>query len=146
MPSHVEEFLSEADEQRIVEAIRNAEIATSGEIRVHLENKLNKDCLERAKEVFYYLQMENTKDKNGVLFYVAVDDKKFAVIGDEGIDKVVPPDFWKSITTAVTGEFSKGNKANGLVLGIVEAGQKLQQYFPYQKGDKNELSNEISKG
>lgn len=146
MPSHVEEFLSEADEQRIVEAIRNAEIATSGEIRVHLENKLNKDCLERAKEVFYYLQMENTKDKNGVLFYVAVDDKKFAVIGDEGIDKVVPPDFWKSITTAVTSEFSKGNKANGLVLGIVEAGQKLQQYFPYQKGDKNELSNEISKG
>lgn len=146
MPSHVEEFLSEADEQRIVEAIRSAEIATSGEIRVHLENKLNKDCLERAKEVFYYLQMENTKDKNGVLFYVAVDDKKFAVIGDEGIDKVVPPDFWKSITTAVTSEFSKGNKANGLVLGIVEAGQKLQQYFPYQKGDKNELSNEISKG
>lgn len=146
MSSHVEEFLSEADEQRIIEAIRTAEIATSGEIRVHLENKLNKDCLERAKEVFYYLKMEDTKDKNGVLFYVAVDDKKFAVIGDEGIDKVVPPDFWKSITKTVTGEFSKGNKANGLVLGIVEAGQKLQQYFPYQKGDLNELSNEISKG
>ena len=146
MASHVEDFLTEAEEQRIVEAIRDAEIATSGEIRVHIERTSPKDSLERAKEVFYFLKMENTKDKNGVLFYVAVDDKKFAIIGDEGIDKVVPENFWKSVTHTVTSEFAMGKRANGLVMGILEAGQKLQQYFPYHKEDKNELSNDISKG
>jgi len=146
MSSHVEDFLTEAEEQRIVEAIRDAEIATSGEVRVHIERKSPVDIIERAKEVFYFLKMENTKDKNGILFYVAVDDKKFAIIGDEGIDKVVPENFWKSVTHTVTSEFAKGERVNGLVLGILEAGQKLQHYFPYQKDDKNELSNEISKG
>lgn len=146
MSSHVEEFLTEAEEQRIVVAIRDAELATSGEIRVHIEAKSPKDILERAKDVFYFLKMDNTKDKNGVLFYVAVDDKKFAIIGDEGIDKVVPKNFWESVTKTVTSEFAKGKRVEGLVLGILDAGQKLQQFFPYQKEDKNELSNEISKG
>jgi uncharacterized membrane protein len=146
MASHVEEFLTEAEEQRIVEAIRDAEMATSGEIRVHIERTSPIDSLARAKEVFYFLKMENTKDKNGVLFYVAVDDKKFAIIGDEGINKVVPKNFWESVTHTVTSEFAKGKRVEGLVLGILDAGQKLQQYFPYQKEDKNELSDQISKG
>ena len=90
--------------------------------------------------------MNNTEDKNGVLFYVDVENKQFAVIGDTGIDKVVPEHFWESIRDRVTGEFSKGNYADGLVLGIIEAGQKLQEYFPYDHTDTNELSNEISKG
>ncbi len=143
--SKVEDFLTKEEEQRIVEAIKDAEVATSGEIRVHIENKSTEDCLEHAKEIFHLLHMDETEEKNGVLFYVAVKDKQFAIIGDSGIDKVVPEDFWGSIKNTVISEFSKGNKANGLVLGIVEAGQKLQQFFPFQKDDKNELSDEISK-
>lgn len=144
--SIVEDFLSAEEEKDIVEAIRESENNTSGEIRVHIENCANKDCFKRAEEVFYFLNMHNTKDKNGVLFYVAADDRKFVVIGDKGIDKVVPDDFWNSIKNRVTGEFAKGNHLDGLVLGIIEAGQKLQQYFPYHKDDINELPDEISKG
>lgn len=144
--SQIEGFLTKEEEQKIVEAIRDAEVATSGEIRVHIENKSTDNCLEHAKEIFHLLHMDETEEKNGVLFYVAVKDKQFAIIGDSGIDKVVPDDFWESVKNTVTSEFSKGNKANGLVLGIVEAGQKLQQFFPFQKDDKNELSDEISKG
>jgi uncharacterized membrane protein len=144
--SKVEDFLTKEEEQSIVKAIRDAEIATSGEIRVHLENNLTKDCLEHAKEVFHLLHMDETKDKNGVLFYLAIKDKKFAIIGDSGIDKLVPDNFWESVKNKVVSEFAKGNIANGLILGILDAGQKLQQYFPYEKEDENELSDEISKG
>jgi uncharacterized membrane protein len=143
--SKVEDFLTKEEEQSIVKAIRDAEIATSGEIRVHLENNLTKDCLEHAKEVFHLLHMDETKDKNGVLFYLAIKDKKFAIIGDSGIDKLVPDNFWESVKNKVVSEFAKGNIANGLILGILDAGQKLQQYFPYEKEDENELSDEISK-
>ena len=144
--SKVEDFLTKAEEDLIVVAIRDAEEQTSGEIRVHIENTNTKSCLERAEDVFYLLGMDNTKEKNGVLFYVDVENKQFAVIGDSGIDTVVPKHFWESIRDRVTGEFAKGNYADGLVLGIIEAGQKLQEYFPYQSTDTNELSNEISKG
>ena len=143
---YIEDFLTTEEEQRVIEAIRDAEIATSGEIRVHLENELKEDCLEHAKEVFHMLHMDETKYKNGVLFYVAVNEKKFAVIGDSGIDKVVPDDFWESVKNTVTHEFSKGQRASGLVLGILEAGQKLQQYFPFEEEKDNELINDISRG
>ncbi len=144
--SHVEDFLTAVEEKDIVKAIQEAEVNTSGEIRVHIEKCANMKCIERAEEVFYILNMHKTKDKNGVLFYIAVDDKQFAIIGDEGIDNVVPDDFWDSVKNRVTGEFAKGNHADGLVLGIIEAGQKLQKYFPYKTEDINELPDEISKG
>ena len=143
--SEIEEFLNREEEQRIVEAIRTAEKETSGEIRVHIENDSTKHCLEHAKEVFHLLHMDETAEKNGVLFYVAVHTHQFAIIGDSGIDEKVPDNFWNDVKDTVTGEFSKGNKADGLILGILEAGQKLQQYFPYNKEDKNELSDDISK-
>jgi uncharacterized membrane protein len=142
--NEVEQFLTEAQEKQIVEAIRVAEKNTSGEIRVHIEKSTLKDTLERAKEVFYYLKMDATKDKNGVLFYLAVHDKKFAILGDEGIDKKVPKDFWKSVTNTVLKEFKTGNYALGLEKGILETGEKLKTYFPYQEDDINELSDEIS--
>ncbi len=145
--SEVEDFLTLEEEQRIVKAIQEAEKETSGEIRVHLENNnLTKDCLEHAKEVFHLIHMDETEEKNGVLFYIAVHNHQFAIIGDSGIDKVVPHDFWTSVKDTVTFEFSKGNKADGLIIGILEAGQKLKQYFPYKKEDNNELSDNISKG
>ncbi|MCF6223656.1 MAG: TPM domain-containing protein [Flavobacteriaceae bacterium] len=144
--TEAEEFLTKEDEQKIVKAIQEAETETSGEIRVHLENDLKEDCLEHAKEIFHLLHMDETKDKNGVLFYVAVKAKQFAIVGDSEIDKVVPDDFWESVKNTVTSEFTKGNKVNGLRLGILEAGKKLKRFFPYQKEDENELSDEISKG
>lgn len=143
--SEIEDFLTQEAEQRIVEAIRVAEKETSGEIRVHIENDSTKDCLEHAKEVFHLLHMDETVEKNGVLFYVAVHSHQFAIIGDKGIDDKVPDNFWNDVKDTVTGEFSKGNKADGLILGIIEAGQKLQQYFPFKQEDKNELSDDISK-
>ncbi len=143
--TEVESFLTTEQEAKIVEAIRIAESHTSGEIRVHLEKEVHKDVLERAKEVFYFLKMDETKEKNGVLFYLAVHHKKFAILGDFGIDAKVPNDFWNSIKNTVLNEFKKQNYAVGLTKGILETGKKLKEYFPVSEKDINELSNEISK-
>ncbi len=141
----VEDFLTAEEESRIIQAIQKAEGRTSGEIRVHLERNLKKDPIIRAEEVFCLLGMDRTTYKNGVLFYVAVDDHQFAVIGDEGIDKVVPEDFWKSIKEEVIREFTRGDHAKGLIAGILHAGEKLKEFFPYDHENGNELSDEISK-
>ena len=142
--SEVEDFLTQDEESQIIDAIRVAEKNTSGEIRVHLEKSSDKNPLERAKEVFYFLKMDKTKDQNGVLFYVAVDDHQFSIIGDKAIDKVVSNDFWNSIKDTVIKQFSQGKHAQGLIDGILETGKKLKEYFPYQQDDQEELSNEIS--
>ncbi len=142
--SKVEDFLTSTQEQEIIEAIRLAEKNTSGEIRVHLEKSTEKDVIERAKEVFYFLKMDETKQQNGVLFYVAVDDKKFSVLGDKGINEVVPNTFWNSIKDTVLEKFRNNNYTEGLKLGIIETGAKLKQHFPYQHNDENELPDAIS--
>jgi uncharacterized membrane protein len=141
----VEQFLTQQQEQEVINAIREAEKNTSGEIRVHLEKSLDQDALKRAQELFFQLEMDKTIFKNGVLFYVAVDDHQFAIIGDEGIDKRVPDDFWESVRDEVISEFVNGNHTKGLVRGILHAGEKLKEYFPYGDKDENELSDEISK-
>jgi len=142
--SDVEDFLTQTEESEIIEAIRIAEKNTSGEIRVHLEKSSDKNPLERAKEVFYFLKMDKTKHQNGVLFYVAVDDHQFSIIGDKAINEAVSKDFWSSIKDTVIHHFSQGNYAQGLKDSILETGKKLKQYFPYQQDDLEELSNEIS--
>lgn len=142
----VAQFLTKQQEQEVINAIREAEKNTSGEIRVHFEKSVDKDTITRAKEVFYHLEMDKTRYKNGILFYVAVDDHQFAVLGDQGIDEVVPDDFWESIKDEVVNEFKHGNHGKGLVLGILHTGEKLKEYFPYTEDDINELSDEISKG
>ena len=143
--SKTEDFLSKTEEQEIVHAIVEAEKNTSGEIRVHIEEHTEKSPLERAQEVFFELKMDETQDRNGVLFYICVSDKKFAIIGDEGIDKVVEADFWDCTKDVVIANFKEGNYKKGLVEGILRAGERLKQYFPYQSDDTNELSNEISR-
>lgn len=145
MPN-TEYHLSAQEELELVEAIKSAELNTSGEIRVHIDPSSDKDGLERAKEVFFELKMNETEAQNGVLFYLAVKEHKFAILGDAGIDKVVPDDFWNSTKELVIGEFKKGDFATGLQLGIAEAGKRLKEFFPYQKNDINELPDEISKG
>ncbi len=135
-----------ADEQkRIVAAIRQAEKATSGEIRVHVEAHCSTtDPVQRAVDVFAHLGMHQTKDQNGVLFYLAHADRKFAVVGDKGIDAKVPADFWESTKNLLRSHFAKGAYADGLSRGIEQAGQQLKQYFPYASDDTNELADDIS--
>jgi uncharacterized membrane protein len=144
--SKVEAFLTKEEEQEIIAAIRIAEKNTSGEIRVHIEAKADKDHSERALEVFHLLKMNNTKDENAVLIYVAVKDKKFVIYGDKGINKVVPKDFWNTTKDVMQNHFKNGNFKQGIVDGILKAGEELQAHFPWQIDDENELSNEISKG
>lgn len=144
--SKIEEFLTAEDEQDIVQAILAAEKNTSGEIRVHIEAHTPLNHLDRTKEVFHYLKMDNTKDENGVLIYVAVHDKKFAIYGDRGIDKVVPDGFWDTTCDAIQSQFKKNNFKQGVIDGVLMAGKELEAHFPWQHGDVNELSDEVSKG
>ena len=144
--SKVEDFLSKEEEQEIVEAIRVAEKNTSGEIRVHIEQTTSKVPYDRALEVFHDLKMNETQQQNGVLFYFAVEDKTFAICGDKGIHDLVATDFWDCTKDAMVAQFKSGNFKQGIVDGILNAGEQLKKYFPWSEGDTNELSNEISKG
>ena len=139
-------FLTAAEEQEIIEAIRTAEKNTSGEIRVHLEHTASKDTFERATEVFHLLKMDNTQLRNGVLIYLAVQDRAFVICGDKGIDEAVPGNFWDTTRDVMASHFKKGDFKQGLIDGILKAGQQLQVHFPWQEGDKNELDDSISKG
>ena len=137
-------FFSKEEQQKIVAAIKEAELNTSGEIRVHIENHCKKEALERAAEVFYDLKMNQTAARNGILFYLAAKDHKFAIIGDEGINKNVEHDFWNDIKDEMVAMFKENKFAEGLIAGILKCGKRLKEYFPYQSDDVNELSDEIS--
>lgn len=140
-------LLTEEQQKQVVEAIKAAEKNTSGEVRVHIEsNCANDEVLDRAKEVFVSLGLHRTERRNGVLFYVATEDRKFAVIGDEGIDNVVPEDFWNSTRDVMRTHFRNSAFAEGLCAGITLAGHQLKYFFPYQDDDTNELPDEISFG
>ena len=144
MPKDV---ITEADEQQIMQAIAEAEKNTSGEIRVHIENNCKGEVLDRATEVFAELHMHQTKLRNGVLFYVALLDHQFAILGDAGINAIVPEHFWEDVTAKVISHFKEKKYAQGLSEGILMAGEQLQAHFPYnQKGDINELKDDISFG
>ena len=144
--SKVEDFLTKEEEQAVVNAIGMAEKETSGEIRVHIEKTTSIDAFDRALEVFHLLEMEKTHLKNGVLIYVAIQDKSFVICGDEGINDLVENDFWDTTKEVMVAHFKNGNFIQGLIDGITKAGEQLKRYFPYEEGDTNELSNEISKG
>lgn len=152
--SKVEKFLTSDDEAAIIEAIRIAEKNTSGEIRVHLEAKSisaedpneHIDAFERAAEVFDMLNMHNTADNNGVLIYVAVNDRTLVIMGDKGINDIVGQNFWESTKDIIINHFKNGDMKQGLVDGILKAGEQLKKHFPYNKDDKNELPDHISVG
>jgi len=140
------EFFSKEEKQRILLAIAEAEKASSGEVRVHIENKCEKEVLDCASYAFAQLKMHKTEQRNGVLFYLAVRSKKFAILGDIGINQKVAEDFWGQIKEDIQSAFLKGDYVGGLEQGILKAGQQLKAHFPYQTDDKNELSDEISFG
>jgi uncharacterized membrane protein len=119
---------------------------TSGEIRVHIEHRSDLDAYERAKKVFFELEMQKTKERNGVLFYVCLNPKSFVILGDEKIDQVVKTEnFWEGTKELVINHFKNKMYKDGLIYGILKAGKKLQEFFPAQKDNRDELSNEISK-
>lgn len=144
--SLVEDFLTSEEELEIVQAIRQAERNTSGEIRVHIEKTSKISHYNRALEVFQMLKMFNTAAQNAVLIYIAVEDHKFVIYGDKGIDAVVPTDFWDTTKNAMQIQFQQGNFKQGIIDGVLKAGEELREHFPWHIEDEDELSNEISKG
>ena len=142
-----EKLFSSADREAIIQAIKSAEVSTSGEIQVHIESRCKGEVLDRAVQVFDTLKMHQTKDRNGVLFYLAVVDKRFAILGDKGINDAVAEDFWENIKEHMASLFKQGQFTQGLIDGIQMAGEQLGQHFPYQgDSDINELPDEISFG
>lgn len=142
----VQKYLTEEDKLKIKNAIRVAETNTSGEIRVHIEKFCKGDVLDQAAYVFEKLEMQKTELRNGVLFYLAVEDRKFAILGDAGINSKVPGDFWEDISKKVIEKCKKGEIAEGIAEGVIQAGEQLKKHFPFKSGDINELSDEISFG
>jgi len=129
-----------------VEEIRRAEDRTSGEIRVHLDCCAKEDVLEKAKRIFIKLGMTKTRQRNGVLIYLATDHKKFAILGDEGIHRVVPENYWETVKEIMQKKFREGKFSEGVCLGVREIGERLKVHFPFEKGDANELPDRISEG
>jgi uncharacterized membrane protein len=138
-------FFTEEEKKAIVQAITDAEAMTSGEIRLHIEPKCkSENVLDRATEVFFQLKMNETSHQNGVLIYMAHEDQKFAIIGDKGINDVVPANFWDGTKEVMREHFKRKEFLEGVLFAIRETGFHLKQYFPLQQDDKNELTNEIS--
>jgi uncharacterized membrane protein len=139
-------FFTKEEKELIRSAVKEAELNTSGEIRVHLDNHCREDVMDRAAWWFGRLKMHKTEQRNGVLFYLAVRDHKFAILGDAGINAVTPEDFWDSIKEHMAEQFSQGKFSEGLKEGILMSGKALKEHFPHQEDDVNELSDEISFG
>ncbi|MCH1534577.1 MAG: TPM domain-containing protein [Schleiferiaceae bacterium] len=147
MSDYIRTLLSEKQEQALVHAISQAELHTSGEIRIHLEKSIgNSSAQQRAKKWFGKLEMHKTAEKNGVLFYLAIKDRKLAIWAGEGINAKVPANFWQEIINLIIAEFKVEHFSEGLIAGVEKTGQALGEFFPRQDDDIDELSNEISKG
>ena len=132
-----------SEQELIANAIAESEKATSGEIRIAIEEHCHGSAFERATQYFAEIGMDKTAQHNGVLIYLAHEDHKFAIIGDSGIDNVVPEDFWETTQVAMKAHFLSGNLTEGIIAGVALAGEKLALYFPYQSDDINELPNDI---
>lgn len=143
MPS-AEELLSPAELEAVKEAIRRAEMRTSGEVRVHLDEVIEEDVMDHAAYVFEELAMHRTAERNGVLLYVSVPSRKVALIGDRGIHQRVGDGFWQDVLDGVLAEFRRQRFAAGLIAGVERVGEQLSAHFPRKGDDRNELSDDIS--
>ena len=144
--TNAKRLLNREEDQRVVDAIRQAERNTSGEIKVHIDNRCRGDVEERSLVVFDKLKLNETKQRNGVLIYLAIKDRKLAIVGDEGINRVVEDGFWNDVKDLMLSCFKEGQFVEGLEQGIHRCGEKLKTYFPYQTDDTNEISDDISYG
>lgn len=141
---NLQDFFTHEQHDAILTAIQQAEKRTSGEIRVRLDTRAGEDPKVAARLIFDRLGMRKTELRNGVLFYLSVEDRKFVILGDDGIYHKVPPNFWDGVTSLVLGHFREGRFAEGLVAGIAQAGEQLALYFPPLAGKTNELNDDIS--
>lgn len=142
----ITEFFSDAQKQEVKASIEKLEKKTSGEIRLHVEGDCEGDAYQCALNAFHSLHMHTTKHRNAVLFYLAVNHKKFAIVGDEGIHKKVPDNFWLTVKDHVIEQFKQGKFTEGICEGIDMTGEMLKTHFPKTGHDKNQLSDEISYG
>jgi len=138
------QFLSDEEKLDLSQAIQSAERHTSGEIRVHLQQKCEDEPMQEAQRVFEKLGMTQTEQRNGILFFLSLEDRHFVILGDIGIHEKVKEDFWHVIRDEVLSYFNEGKFLQGLQAGILKCGEKLAKYFPHQKTDQNELTNDIS--
>lgn len=138
-------FFTADEETKIIDAIKQAEKNTSGEIRLHLTREIKKDPMKEAVRIFNHLKMHKTAARNGCLILLGLKSKKIVVIGDKGINEKVGENFWQDVVDIMTENFKKEDYAIGLSSAIIRIGEKLKAFFPYQSDDVNELSDEISK-
>jgi uncharacterized membrane protein len=141
--SQAADFFSEEQQLMIKAAVVRAERNTSGEIRVCIDAHVADEPLDRAVYWFDKLKMQNTKERNGVLIFIAIEDKKFSVIGDSGIHEKVTQQFWNDLVNEMKSFFAKNDLTGGLIHAIEHCGKALSTYFPYQRNDVDELPNEM---
>lgn len=144
LKKHPKKFFSPEEQRQIVHEIIQAEKKTTAEIRVHLDRHAGKDVMKKAEEIFFRLGMNQTKHRNGILIYLATDQRKFAVLGDEGIHRLVPEGYWEGLKDEMQQFFKESRYGEGLCLGIRRMGDKLENHFPAERGEPNELPNEVS--
>ena len=140
------DFFNPGEQEEIRQAVLDTEMETSGEIRIHIENSCKGDVLDRAAFIFKKLKMHKTFLRNGVLIYLAIDQHKFAILGDKGIHKVAPENFWDDIREGMVKFFRQNDFTGGLCYAITAAGEQLKKYFPRKSDDINELADDISFG
>jgi uncharacterized membrane protein len=146
-PFNKKELLTEAEKQQLVQAIRESERLTSGEIRLYVESHCKfVNPMERAKEVFLQLNMGNTQRRNGVILYIALKDRQFAILGDKGIHEKVGSEFWVKEAELLISHFTRNDIVGGIDACIREIGESLCRYFPFEGGDENELPDDIVMG
>lgn len=141
-----QDFLTEAQQKMLTDAVKEAEKNTSGEIRIHIDDTCKGDPMKQAEKTFRVLGMEKTAQRNGVLIYLACNSKVFAIIGDTGINNAVPEGFWNDVKDMMVTHFKEGDFAGGLRDAVLKVGEKLKHYFPYQSDDINEQPDDISFG
>ncbi len=137
-------FFTKEERERILQEIKKAEMETTGEIAVHLVRKAKGDIFEKGKETFFKLGLYKTLRRNAVLFFISTGQRKFAIIADEGIERVVPEGFWNEIARGMESDFKKVNFAEGLIKAIKSTGEKLSEFFPHRAGDQNEIPDQIT--
>lgn len=139
------DFFSEEEKQQLVAAIQQAEKQTSGEVRIYVESRCRfVDPVDRAKELFFQLGMDKTKERNGTLVYIAFEDHQLAILGDAGIHQKVGQKYWEEEVAKMIREFRNEHIIDGICQVVSDIGAALQQHFPYNsETDKNELPDDI---
>lgn len=136
--------LDQDSREAIVDAISRAEDLTSGEIRVHIQSKCRGDVMRKALRIFRRLRMERTRERNGVLVFIALDSRRFAILGDRGIHECVGDGFWGKTRDIMGSYFAKGLIKEGVVAGVMSVGEQLKKFFPAKSQDVNELPDKVT--